>query len=285
MRRKSFLFLTIWLFFQSVSVLWADSLRAIRISGSAEDFLKEYHFVSESGDRMPPKETAAGSDTFQTSESILEEMRELRTFNDILETAHRKEMEATLDWYKVSPRERAIAHHQKLAEERLEKERREEEEGFARFRISNREKAIARHKKADEERLAKQQKAKTEAAEAQKYSGSGGRGSSAQPPDGDDKDKKAEKEISDNDKNSGKEWKSKIHGKPQKTGTPGHDWQSMKEAVKATKDPGVAKVYMDKSLSKVTGGKVTSRMRPDVIAFSLWIYHSDSLIYVSFREM
>jgi hypothetical protein len=58
--------------------------------------------------------------------------------------------------------------------------------------------------------------------------------------------------------------KAKIHGKAQKTGTPGHDWQSMKEAVKATKDPDVARVHMDQSLSKVTGGKVISRMRPDV---------------------
>jgi hypothetical protein len=55
--------------------------------------------------------------------------------------------------------------------------------------------------------------------------------------------------------------KAKIHGKAQKTGTPGHDWQSMREA---TKDPNVARVHMDQSLSRVTGGKVPSRMRPDV---------------------
>jgi hypothetical protein len=58
--------------------------------------------------------------------------------------------------------------------------------------------------------------------------------------------------------------KSKIHGKAQKTGTEGHDWQSMREAVKATKDPNVVRVHMDQSLSKVTEGKVASKMRPDV---------------------
>jgi hypothetical protein len=58
--------------------------------------------------------------------------------------------------------------------------------------------------------------------------------------------------------------KAKIHGKAQKTGTEGHDWQSMREAVSATKDPDVIRVHMDQTLSKVTEGKVTSRMRPDV---------------------
>jgi hypothetical protein len=58
--------------------------------------------------------------------------------------------------------------------------------------------------------------------------------------------------------------KAKIRGKAQVTGTPGHDWQSMREAIKATKDPNVARVHMDQSLSRVTGGKVPSRMRPDV---------------------
>jgi hypothetical protein len=162
-------------------------------AGSVEDFLKEYHFVSESGDRTPREEIRAeSSGTFQMAGGILEKIREVKTFNDILRTAHRKEMEATIDWYSVSPRERAIAHQRRLAEEKAEREKREEEEALAKFRLTPLERAIAHHKKLDEEKLARQEKAKTEAAEAKKYISSGG-GSSIQPPEGDGGDKKQDK--------------------------------------------------------------------------------------------
>jgi hypothetical protein len=58
--------------------------------------------------------------------------------------------------------------------------------------------------------------------------------------------------------------KAKIHGKAQKTGTKGHDWESMRQAIRKTKDPDVVGVHMDQTLSRVTEGKVSSRMRPDV---------------------
>jgi hypothetical protein len=92
---------------------------------------------------------------------------------------------------------------------------------------------------------------------------SSGGSSSAQPPEGDEDPKKDNENRNNDRKNIGKEWKSKIHGKAQKTGTEGHDWQSMREAVKSAKDPDVVRVHMDQTLSKVTEGKVTSRMRPD----------------------
>jgi hypothetical protein len=235
-------------------------------AGSVEDFLKEYHFVSESGDRTPREEIRAeSSGTFQMAGGILEKIREVKTFNDILRTAHRKEMEANIDWYKVSPRERAITHQRRLAEEKAEREKREEE-ALAKFRLTPLERAIAHHKKLDEEKLAKQEKAKTEAAEAKKYSGENScGGSSTQPPEGDGKEPKKDNENRDNDRrNRGEEWKNKIYGKPQKTGTPGHDWQSARDGIEKAKDSNVAEVHFDRPLDKITSGKVDSKMRPDV---------------------
>ncbi|MDR2723703.1 MAG: hypothetical protein LBB25_00655 [Holosporaceae bacterium] len=104
-------------------------------------------------------------------------------------------------------------------------------------------------------------KSKTNVSSSSRSSGSS---SFAQPPEGDDEERQENENRNNDRKNIGKEWKSKIHGKPQKTGTEGHDWQSMREAVKATKDPNVVRVHMDQTLSKVTEGQVTSRMRPDV---------------------
>jgi hypothetical protein len=48
------------------------------------------------------------------------------------------------------------------------------------------------------------------------------------------------------------------------TGTPGHEFGSMRRAVEESKNPNVEVIYMDKSLKHVTNGEVNSRMRPDV---------------------
>lgn len=63
------------------------------------------------------------------------------------------------------------------------------------------------------------------------------------------------------------EWltrKAKIHGRAQVTGTSGHEFGSMRIAVKESKKSDVEVIYMDKSLKHVTNGEVNSRMRPDV---------------------
>jgi hypothetical protein len=90
---------------------------------------------------------------------------------------------------------------------------------------------------------------------------SGSSGPSAQPPEGDDeKDPKKSKDKIE----ASRDWRSKIHGNPQKTGTEGHDWQSAREGIKKAKDPNVAEVHFDRPLNKITGGKTSSKMRPDV---------------------
>ena len=63
------------------------------------------------------------------------------------------------------------------------------------------------------------------------------------------------------------EWKSKIEGKAQKTGTPGHQFKSYREAIKAAKDPNVAKVYLDRGYNKAANlnpGTIKPNRRPDV---------------------
>ena len=58
--------------------------------------------------------------------------------------------------------------------------------------------------------------------------------------------------------------KAKIKGKAQVTGTPGHEFGSMRIAVKESKKSDVEVIYMDKSLKDVTNEEVSSRKRPDV---------------------
>jgi hypothetical protein len=62
-------------------------------------------------------------------------------------------------------------------------------------------------------------------------------------------------------------WKSKIIGKPQKTGTPGHVSTSMRVAVLCAQMPEVRLVFLDQWLKTITRGKVAKeveRRRPDV---------------------
>jgi len=65
-------------------------------------------------------------------------------------------------------------------------------------------------------------------------------------------------------------WKSKISGKAQKTGTPGHQMRSYREAIKAAKDPNVEEVHLDHGYNRVAGTKaagnprVSPNRRPDV---------------------
>jgi hypothetical protein len=63
------------------------------------------------------------------------------------------------------------------------------------------------------------------------------------------------------------EWKPKIEGKAQKTGTPGHQFKSYREAINAAKDPNVSKVYLDRGYNKAADlnpGTIKPNRRPDV---------------------
>ena len=59
-------------------------------------------------------------------------------------------------------------------------------------------------------------------------------------------------------------WKGKIVGTAQKTGTPGHQVKTYREAIKAAKDPKVEKVYLNRSY-KTSIPKGKSGERPDVL--------------------
>jgi hypothetical protein len=63
----------------------------------------------------------------------------------------------------------------------------------------------------------------------------------------------------------GQEWKEKIVGRAQKTGTPGHSVRSYREAIKASKKDDVEKVFLDRGYNRATGQKIKSNRRPDVI--------------------
>jgi len=62
----------------------------------------------------------------------------------------------------------------------------------------------------------------------------------------------------------GKEWRDKIVGKAQKTGTDGHAFRSNREAVKAAKNEDVEKVYLNRGYKKATGHPIDPNRRPDV---------------------
>jgi RHS repeat-associated protein len=62
-------------------------------------------------------------------------------------------------------------------------------------------------------------------------------------------------------------WKAKIEGKAQKTGTPGHQVASYRKAITEAKDPSVKKVYLNKGINKVAGlpsKTIQPNIRPDV---------------------
>ena len=69
----------------------------------------------------------------------------------------------------------------------------------------------------------------------------------------------------------GQEWKAKIYGKGQRTGTSGHATESYKEAIRAAKREDVTAVFLDRGISnRVLGVKkgdpayITPNRRPDI---------------------
>jgi hypothetical protein len=62
----------------------------------------------------------------------------------------------------------------------------------------------------------------------------------------------------------GQEWRQKVHGTAQKTGTPGHNIRSMRVAIEAAKKPDTLRVHLDHGYNRVTGEKIKSNCRPDV---------------------
>jgi len=71
----------------------------------------------------------------------------------------------------------------------------------------------------------------------------------------------------------GQEWKSKIQGRAQGTGTPGHGLEALKAAIQGAKDPSSGAVYLDngyhKALRKLgVDVKLQSNRRPDVLIVS-----------------
>jgi hypothetical protein len=69
----------------------------------------------------------------------------------------------------------------------------------------------------------------------------------------------------------GQEWKQKIIGKAQKTGTPGHAKESYKAAIREAKDPQMEKIYLNRGIRRVTKdasveATFTRNRRPDVTA-------------------
>ena len=62
----------------------------------------------------------------------------------------------------------------------------------------------------------------------------------------------------------GQEWKNKIYGKAQKTGTEGHSFRSYREAIKAAKKENVESVYLNQGLKKASGHPIKPNNRPDV---------------------
>jgi hypothetical protein len=62
----------------------------------------------------------------------------------------------------------------------------------------------------------------------------------------------------------GQEWKEKIVGGAQKTGTPGHNVRSYREAISSAKQDDVQKVLLNRGYKKATGEPVAPNRRPDV---------------------
>jgi len=63
----------------------------------------------------------------------------------------------------------------------------------------------------------------------------------------------------------GQEWKEKIVGSAQKTGTDGHATASYREAIKAAKQSDTEKVFLNRGYNKASDLKIKSNRRPDVI--------------------
>ena len=64
---------------------------------------------------------------------------------------------------------------------------------------------------------------------------------------------------------SGQEYKERIVGRAQRTGTPGHATRSTREAIAAAKRKDVVEVYMDRGYKRATGEHLNPNRRPDVL--------------------
>ena len=62
----------------------------------------------------------------------------------------------------------------------------------------------------------------------------------------------------------GQEWKEKVVGRAQKTGTDGHSFRSYREAIKAAKQEDVDKVLLNRGVNRVLDEKIRPNRRPDV---------------------
>lgn len=62
----------------------------------------------------------------------------------------------------------------------------------------------------------------------------------------------------------GQEWKEKVIGHPQKTGTKGHAFRSAREAIKEAKKPDTEKVYLNKGINRASDNPIKPNCRPDV---------------------
>jgi hypothetical protein len=62
-------------------------------------------------------------------------------------------------------------------------------------------------------------------------------------------------------------WKAKVSGKAQKTGTPGHQFRTYREAIKEAKNPEVVRVHLDHGYNQALGvppKTISHNRRPDV---------------------
>jgi hypothetical protein len=77
------------------------------------------------------------------------------------------------------------------------------------------------------------------------------------------------KNVTLQSKKPSKDWKNKIEGKAQKTGTPGHQFRTYREAIGYAKDPKVEKVHLDHGYNRALGldpKTISPNRRPDVTA-------------------
>ena len=67
-----------------------------------------------------------------------------------------------------------------------------------------------------------------------------------------------------NIRNQNQEWKAKIIGPAQKTGTSSHATEAYKIAIEAAKDPEISQVYLNRGYKRATGLDIAPNRRPDV---------------------
>jgi len=70
-------------------------------------------------------------------------------------------------------------------------------------------------------------------------------------------------------KSADKSWKLKIEGTAQKTGTPGHQFRTYREAIAEAKNPDVVSVHLDQGYNRALGldpKTIQPNRRPDVLS-------------------